>query len=135
MRIKFLIDTINPHKKMKRLFTLILLVFACSTFAAAQKINGKVYLLNALKEKEPGAFSNVWWMESKSVVEADENGNFTFKSIKGDNITLIAAYVGYKADTIKLYENGVNLLPGAEIEFVLQPENELDQVTITGNSI
>ena len=117
---------------MKRFLTLILLVFACSTFAAAQKINGKVYILNALKEKEPGAFSNVWWMEQKSVVEADEDGNFTFKSIKGDNITLIAAYVGYKADTIKLYENGVNLRPGAAIEFVLQPENELDQVTITG---
>ena len=117
---------------MKRFFTLILLVFACSTFAAAQKINGKVYILNALKEKEPGAFSNVWWMEQKSVVEADEEGNFTFKSIKGDNITLIAAYVGYKADTIKLYENGVSLLPGAAIEFVLEPENELDQVTVTG---
>ena len=58
---------------MKRFLTLILLVFACSTFAAAQKINGKVYILNALKEKEPGAFSNVWWMEQKSVVEADED--------------------------------------------------------------
>ena len=117
---------------MKRIFTLLLLVFACSTFAAAQKIHGKVYFLSSTGEKEAGAFANVWWVEGKSSVEADEAGEFTIKSVKGDNITLIAAYVGYAQDTIKLYENGVNLHPDAQIVFNLAPANELESVYVTG---
>ena len=117
---------------MKKIISLLLLLFACGTFAAAQKVSGKVYFLNSQGEKEVGAFANVWWMEGKSAVESDENGNFTIRSLKGDNITLIAAYVGYRQDTVKLFENGVNLLPDKEIEFNLVPENELDGVTVLG---
>ena len=117
---------------MKKIFTLLLLVFACSTFAAAQKIQGKVFFLTSTGEKEAGAFANVWWVEGKSAVEADEAGIFTIKSVKGDNITLIAAYVGYAQDTVKLYENGVNLLPDKEIIFNLTPENELETVHVVG---
>ena len=117
---------------MKKIFTLLLLVFACSTFAAAQKIQGKVFFLTSTGEKEAGAFANVWWVEGKTAAEADEEGAFTLKSVKGDNITLIAAYVGYAQDTIKLYENGVNLLPDKEIIFTLTPENELETVHVVG---
>lgn len=117
---------------MKRIFTLLILVFACTTFAAAQKIQGKVFFLTSTGEKEPGAFANVWWVEGKSSVEADEEGTFVMKSIKGDNITLIAAYIGYAQDTIKLYENGVNLLPDKELIFNLTPENELESVHVIG---
>lgn len=115
---------------MKKISILFLLIIACSTFAAAQKINGKVFFLTSTGEKEAGAFANVWWVEGKSVAEADENGDFTLKQIKGDNITLIAAYVGYAPDTIKLYENGANLLPDKEIIFNLVPENELESVHV-----
>ena len=115
---------------MKKISILFLLIFACSTFAAAQRITGKVFFLNSTGEKEAGAFANVWWVEGKSVAEADEDGNFTLKQVKGDNITLIAAYVGYAQDTVKLYENGVNLLPDKEIIFTLSPENELESVHV-----
>ncbi len=115
---------------MKKISVLLLLLFACSTFAAAQRITGKVFFMNSTGEKEAGAYANVWWVEGKSVAEADEEGNFTLKQIKGDNITLIAAYVGYAQDTIKLYENGVNLLPDKEIVFNLLPENELESVHV-----
>lgn len=122
----------KKNNTMKRIFTLLVLVFACSTFAAAQKIQGKVFFLNSTGEKEPGAFANVWWVEGKSAVETDENGTFVMRSVKGDNITLIAAYVGYVQDTIKLYEGGVNLLPDKEIIFTLKSENELESVVVTG---
>ncbi len=117
---------------MKKIFAILLLVFSCTTFAVAQRVAGKVFFLNPQGEKEPGAYASVWWMEGKSAVEADENGTFVIKSLKGDNITLIAAYVGYRQDTVKLFENGVNLLPDKEIEFNLSPENELEGVTVTG---
>ena len=117
---------------MKKIFTLLLFVLGCATFAAAQKINGKVYLSDGQGGKEPGAYANVWWMEGKSSVETDENGSFTLKSIKGDNITLIAAYVGYKQDTVKMIENGAVIYTADEVVFTLVPENELDGVTITG---
>lgn len=117
---------------MKKIFTLLLLVLGCTTFAAAQKINGKVYLSDGQGGKEPGAYANVWWMEGKSSVETDEDGNFTLKSLKGDNITLIAAYVGYKQDTVKIIENGTVLLAAEEVVFTLVPESELDGITVTG---
>ena len=117
---------------MKKIFAILLLVFSCTTFAVAQRVAGKVFFLNPQGEKEPGAYASVWWMEGKSAVEADENGTFVIKSLKGDNITLIAAYVGYRQDTVKLFENGVNLLPDKEIEFNLSSENELEGVTVTG---
>lgn len=117
---------------MKKIFTLLLLVLCCTTFAAAQKINGKVYLSDGQGGKEPGAYANVWWMEGKSSVETDEDGNFTLKSLKGDNITLIAAYVGYRQDTVKIIENGTVLLAAEEVVFTLVPESELDGITVTG---
>ena len=117
---------------MKKIFTLLLLVLCCTTFAAAQKINGKVYLSDGQGGKEPGAYANVWWMEGKSSVETDEDGNFTLKSLKGDNITLIAAYVGYMQDTVKVIENGTVLLAAEEVVFTLVPESELDGITVTG---
>ncbi len=118
---------------MKKIFALLFLVFLCSTYASAQRVYGKVFFLNSNGEKEAGAFASVWWMEEKSAVEADENGEFSFKSLKGDNITLIASYVGYNQDTIKLFENGSNLIKqGQEIVFNLKPANELDGVTVTG---
>ena len=117
---------------MKKIFTLLLLMLGCATFAAAQKINGKVYLSDGQGGKEPAAYANVWWMEGKSSVETDEEGSFTLKSIKGDNITLIAAYVGYKQDTVKMIENGTVIYTADEVVFTLVPENELDGITITG---
>ena len=117
---------------MKRIITLLVLVCACSVFAAAQKISGKVYFLNSQEEKEAGAFANVWWVDGKQAAEADEDGEFTIRQLKGDNITLIAAYVGYRQDTVKVYENGVNLYPGNYIVFNLKPENELESVYVTG---
>ena len=117
---------------MKKIFTLLLLMLGCATYAAAQKINGKVYLSDGQGGKEPAAYANVWWMEGKSSVETDEEGSFTLKSIKGDNITLIAAYVGYKQDTVKMIENGTVIYTADEVVFTLVPENELDGITITG---
>ena len=117
---------------MRKIISLLLLLFACSTFAAAQKVSGKVFFLNSQGDKEAGAFASVWWLEGKSAVETDANGVFTIKSLKGENITLIASYVGFNQDTVKLYENGVNLLSDKEIVFNLKPANELDGVTVTG---
>ena len=117
---------------MKRIFLFLAVIFTCSTFAAAQRVNGKVYFRNSAESVEAGAFANVWWLEGKSAVEADEDGAFTIKHVKGDNITLVAAYVGYRQDTIKVFVNGENMFAGKEIAFYLLPENELDQVTVTG---
>ncbi len=116
---------------MKKIFLLFAMIFACGTFAAAQKIHGKVYFKNSENAVEAGAFANVWWVEGKSAAETDENGAFTIKHIKGDNITLIAAYVGYRQDTIKVFVDGVNMFPNKEIAFYLIPENELDQVLVS----
>ena len=127
----YIVESTN-EKIMRKIISLLLLLLVCSTFAVAQKVSGKVFFLNSQGEKETGAFASVWWLEGKSAVEADENGVFTIKSLKGDNITLIASYVGYVQDTVKLFENGTNVILDKEIVFNLKPANELDGVTVTG---
>lgn len=116
---------------MKKIL-LSLLFLAVATLAQAQRIEGKVYFITSTGEKEAGAFANVWWVEGQTSAEADENGTFKLKSVKGDNITLIAAYVGYAKDTLKIVENGVVLYKEDNVEFNLIPENELESLTVLG---
>ena len=117
---------------MKKIILLFTFTVICAAASYAQKIHGKVFFGNPQQEQEAGAFANVWWVEGKSATEADEDGNFVLKSVKGDNITLIAAYVGYSQDTIVLYKDGVNLMEGKDIVFNLKPANELESVYVTG---
>lgn len=117
---------------MKKILFLSFLFLAVAFGAQAQKIEGTVYFLTSTGEKEPGAFSNVWWVEGQTSAEADEDGKFILRSVKGDNITLIAAYVGYAKDTLKLVENGVVLHRDKDIEFNLIPEDELESITVLG---
>lgn len=116
---------------MKKIFISIIILFIGYNFLMAQSIKGKVYFIDN-ENKENGSFSLVWWLEGKSSVEADENGEFEFKNIKGDNITLIASYIGYSQDTIQVVSNGKNNFPQNFIEFNLYPDNLLDGAVVRG---
>ena len=70
-----------------------------AVFATAQDFKGKVFFVNADGEKEPAGLATVICVETRQTAEADIDGNFEFKKIKGENVTIIASITGYTRDT------------------------------------
>ncbi len=110
---------------MKKSIILFVYLFV-ALFANAQDFKGKVFFVNADGSKEPAGFATVICVETRQVAEADIDGNFEFKKIKGENITMIASFIGYTKDTL-IYSPGM-----IYHEFNLQDENLLSELVIVG---
>ncbi|MDO4735876.1 MAG: carboxypeptidase-like regulatory domain-containing protein, partial [Bacteroidia bacterium] len=117
---------------MKKFYILFSLFFVFTTVAFAQQIKGKVNFIEATGQTAPASFANVWWLEGKEAVETDIDGNFSFKKIKSDDITLIATFIGYTKDTIVVSKGGVSLVDATNLVFNLKSENELESLVVTG---
>ncbi len=117
---------------MRKILALLLVGFTFTSVAVAQQIKGKVNFIEATGEKVPASFANVWWMEGKEAAETDIDGNFSFKKIKGEDITLIATFIGYTRDTVVVARGGETLVDATSLVFNLKSENELESLVVTG---
>ncbi len=116
-------------------------LFANLTYAAENipdKYTAKGYVYfatdsSAKATKEPGAYVSVAWVEANKVVSTDDNGQFVFKGLSGNDITLIASFVGYTRDTIALVRDGKLLTDNAQLVFNLYDENTLNELVVTGH--
>ena len=103
---------------------LLVVYLLVALFANAQGFKGKVFFVNADGSKEPAGFATVICVESRQTEEADIEGNFEFKRLKGN--TIIASFIGYTRDTLVV-------TPGVTYhEFNLRDENELNALVVTG---
>ena len=109
---------------MKKIIFTILLFTAVFINAAGQNITGIVTVLKSGGESEPLPFASVYWLEGKLSAEANEKGEFTFKTRGEDKISLVAAYVGYTKDTVVLAKGETKAL------LVLKQENELEAARV-----
>lgn len=116
---------------MRKIYLVFICLCMCSVYAGAQEINGKV-IFNGNGKQEPGAFANVAWVEGRTSVEANGNGEFSLNVKKGKNVTLIASFIGYARDTVQVIKNGEHLYPQENIVFNLKDENELNALVVTG---
>ncbi|MEG0891005.1 MAG: TonB-dependent receptor [Bacteroidales bacterium] len=116
---------------MKKIYLLFIFMCALCVYAGAQEFKGKIFF-NTNGKQEPASFASVAWIEGKSSIEANENGEFNFKVKKGKDVTLIASFIGYSKDTIQVLKNGTNLYPNGGIVFNLKDENELNALVVTG---
>lgn len=133
------------NKKLFNSITAVLAIvlglFACMANAAENlpdryTAKGSVYFATDASEKatkESGAFASIAWIEANKVVSTDDNGQFVFKGLSGNNITLIASFVGYTRDTIVLVKDGNLLADAANLVFTLYDENTLKELVITGH--
>ena len=76
-------------------------VFVQSTDLYAQKISGTVTDLN----KEPLAFGNVFWANTNIGASTNEKGQFKIEAPSEFPGFLVVSYIGYKTDTVKVWEN------------------------------
>lgn len=118
---------------MKRIIILLLIISSCALNINAQNkknkshnITGVVYSKNSVGVKSIVPFASVYWLESKTYMECDENGKFDFTYFENFKATLVATAVGYGKDTITVNKEMKT------IEFNIVGDNELSQAVVVG---
>lgn len=88
-----------------------------------KNVKGKVLSIGLDGKTEPIAFATVYWIESNSYQDSDEDGNFSIRRHQGD-LHLVAAALGFVRDTLVVPEGTT------EVVFNLQSENVLDAAMV-----
>lgn len=112
----------------KILFTLFITLFYFITLNA-QSVTGIVKVQKSDGSLEPLPFASVYWLEGRLSVEADDNGEFSFRlTAKGEKtkVSLIASGIGYTRDTVVLRDDQLRA------ELIIKESNTLDEVRVTG---
>ena len=94
-----------------------------SVGAMAQNVKGTV---RASDTGEALLGASVYWLGTNIGMASDLDGKFDVYRVKGYD-KLVAAYVGYKTDTITVAE-GVT-----SVDFTLESDNEIEAVVVDGN--
>ncbi len=109
---------------MKYLLIAFLLLQGALSYAQSS-VDGIVVSKNATGDFEPVPFANVYWQGTNFGTFSDSVGAFKL-AVHDSSRTLIASFVGFKADTIKVK----NLY--RTFRLVLNPAANIDAVTIQG---
>ncbi len=88
----------------------------------AQNVSGVV---RDASNNEPLIGASVYWLGTNVGIGTELDGTYELHRVKGYD-TLVAAYVGYQSDTIKV-EAGVT-----NIDFALKSATEIDEVVVEG---
>ncbi|MBR4995967.1 MAG: TonB-dependent receptor [Alistipes sp.] len=102
------------------LLAVLFIVLGRSAFA--QNVSGVVV---ASDNNEPLIGAAIYWLNTTVGASSNVDGAYSLHRVKGYD-TLVATYVGYRADTIKVAE-GVS-----KIDFTLKPDTELEEVVVEG---
>ncbi|MFN7692151.1 MAG: carboxypeptidase-like regulatory domain-containing protein, partial [Bacteroidota bacterium] len=106
----------------KNFFLYFALCLVCATSnLMAQQISGKVY--NANKEALSGAI--VRWLGKNDAYTTDQSGAFILINKSIDDSLLVASYIGYLSDTVKVSTQSY-------IEFQLTSSKLLNEVVVEG---
>lgn len=107
--------------KIKNILFSLLLSLIC-TNVAAQNISGVV---RDASNNEPLIGASVYWLGTNVGIGTELDGSYELHRVKGYDM-LVAAYVGYQSDTIKV-EAGAT-----KIDFALKSATEIDEVVVEG---
>lgn len=109
---------------MNKLIFLSLLFLSTTSFSQ-ESIHGFVKGKDENGKIIPLLGANIIWLGTTIGTTSDAEGNFRIKTSKESNL-LVASYIGYKSDTIKVNEEQA-------VNFILQPSGtEIQEVKIEG---
>lgn len=112
---------------MRKFLILIIFLFASFASLCAQRggtLKGVVYTLQSDGKKEPVPYASVYWLESGTYMDCNENGQFEFTTFGKLDATLVATAVGYDKDT-------VSVNPDTKyVEFTIKGINELEKAVV-----
>ena len=106
---------------MKKISIFLYILLCGATIASAQNLTGRV--VDAQGKPLPGA--SVYWNDTSVGVATDLEGKFSLHRVK-DNNTLIATFLGYNNDTIRVEQKT------REVEFRLSEGVAVDAVVVEG---
>ena len=98
------------------------LLMLISVSLSAQNIRG---IVRDASTNEPLIGASVYWLGTNVGVGTEVDGSYELHRVKGYD-QLVAAYVGYKSDTVKV-EAGVT-----NIDFALLSDTQIDEVVVEG---
>ncbi len=106
---------------MKKILSIFFVMFAVTV--SAKNITGVVNTLNSSGGKDPIIGAIVVWADNNKAVATDAAGQFTISKNRNNTI-LIAQYVGYKSDTLKITDQ-------TDVEFtLLSSALQIDKVEV-----
>lgn len=114
---------------MIRKITIFTLLIFYTLSLGAQTVSGIVRSQKTDGAIEPMAFASVYWLEGKLSLESNEKGEFSFNRKGAENVSLIATYVGYTKDTLKL-KSGEN-----KAQLLIKESSELDAARVVGKQL
>ena len=106
--------------KIKNIFLLCALLLAVSFNSMAQSVKGFV---QSASDNEPLIGASVYWLGTTVGVSCDLKGEYSIHRVKGYD-TLVASFVGFKNDTIKV-DSSVE-----KLDFKLKPDTEIEEVVV-----
>ena len=102
---------------------LLAVIFSLVAFgASAQAVGGTV---TASDNKETLVGAAIYWLNTTVGVSSNVDGEYNIHRVKGYDM-LVATYVGYRADTVKVADGQT------KINFELKPDTELEEVVVEG---
>ena len=107
--------------KIKNILLAIVFSFV-GVAASAQAVSGVV---TASDTKEPLVGAAIYWLNTTVGVSSNVDGDYNIHRVKGYDM-LVATYVGYRADTVKVADGQTKL------DFELKPDTELEEVVVEG---
>ena len=103
--------------------SLFIFLLCLAASAAAQTLVGTVFYQDPNGAREPLPFAQVYYLEQQKLLECDADGRFQLL-LKAD-ATLVATYVGYSQDTLRV------AVGTPAVEFVLHGSNTLEEAVAT----
>ena len=88
-----------------------------------KSLKGVVYATSFGKQ-ETVPFASVYWLESGTYMDCDENGAFEFIKVNKGDVTLVATAIGYTRDTVTVTPEMTY------VEFHLTGINELEEAVV-----
>ncbi|MBR5877457.1 MAG: TonB-dependent receptor [Alistipes sp.] len=108
--------------KIKNISLLFTLLLAVSFNSMAQSVKGVV---QSTSDNEPLIGASVFWLGTTVGVSCNLSGEYSIHRVKGYD-TLVASFVGFKNDTIKV-DSSVE-----KLDFKLKPDTEIEEVVVEG---
>lgn len=109
----------------KKIYSLLLLLLICTTYASAQRVRGSVYDENG----DPLVSATIVIEGTNYSTLTNDNGEFRFRNLPKGTFTIIASFVGYNLSkqNIKVSDDSQQT-----IRFDLKVSNTLNEVEVFG---
>ena len=113
---------------MKKIFFFFVILLVCVDLVQGETIRGTVSFINRQGEREPLIGAHVFFSDSRTGTSTDLNGLFRLEKPTNENAFLVAGYIGFISDSVR-----ISSIQSVEVDFVLTEGVELREAVVTAS--